>query len=246
MKLSPQFHCQWPSVILSLALDTVFATAAHPTSGHLHSENTTRDLADNKDDHEDNDNAGRSVAATSLMQDVSDFLMARPGTGESLLVHVLQQMWGGLTDAARDSLVFAFANALLQAQFSHPHRVSYTTTTDMFRTRSAPAVFLSLFARLVPLPRFPVEFLSCLGSQCGCDAELQGLLEALITTSAATQPTSLVAKSEGGITSMHHNVGTNSSSSGSATELMMLRTASLALYDRIGDADLLRGGLRAR
>ena len=144
------------------------------------------------------------------------------------------------------SLIFAFANALLQAQFTHPCRAGYpTTTTDIFRTRSAPAVFLSLFARLAPLPRFPVEFLACLGSQCGCDAELQGLLEALIAASAAAQPTALAARSEvGGFSNMHHNVAASGSSS--VTELMMLRTASMALFDRTGDADLLRGGLRAR
>ena len=133
--------------------------------------------------------------------------------------------------------MFAFANTLLQAQFTHPCRVDQHTTTsasDIVRTRSTPAVFLSLFARLVPLPRFPVEFLSCLGSQCGCDAELQGLLEALIAATASTQqPTALTTRLEGGVVSLNH-------------ELMMLRTAALAQYDRIGDADMLRGGLRAR
>ena len=90
MKLSPQFHSQWPTAILSLALDTVFVTAAE--------EDERKENLEGEGERE----GGRAAAATALMRDVSEFTLARPGAGETFLVHVLQQMWVGLTDVARD------------------------------------------------------------------------------------------------------------------------------------------------
>ena len=79
---------------LSLSSSSSSSTTSPNKSTHLNH--------DTDDDADDEDADDAAAAATALMRDVSEFTLAKPGAGETFLVHVLQQMWGGLSDIARD------------------------------------------------------------------------------------------------------------------------------------------------
>jgi FAT domain len=171
LDLSSQFHSQWPSILTCIALDAVHGLdLEHP------SDDDSRDLS-----------SASAYSNDTWLHALSSFALSNPASGHEICLTMLQAMWEGLPQKKRDALSLAIANNIIQAKHTIPvSSVAATTPTSCYTPRTIPQQLLLVFAQLVPTPRFPLEFLSCLGLS-GCDGEAAPLLEAMVSSSTTNK-----------------------------------------------------------
>jgi hypothetical protein len=214
LDLTPQFHSQWPSILVSLALSTV---ECNPTSRSLGFSQVERSLEG------------------SWLQAVSDFTMSQPEVGQEICISLLQAMWMVIDGRERDQLVLALSNNILQARHTPPVSALVDVSHTSFpcqKVRTIPFQMLQIFSKLNPTPSFPIEFLSCMGMY-GCEGFVAALLEATIDSSRNSQElkgcrTALLASFDRLEDQDMANALLRSCSSGGATDVAI----SLEIYNR--------------
>ena len=171
LDLSSQFHSQWPSILTCIALDAVHGL----------------DLSYSSADGSDNLSDLTACSNDKWLKALSSFALSSPASGHEICLTMLQAMWEGLDQKKRDKLSMAIANNIIQAKHTIPvSSVAATTQSSCYTPRTIPQQLLLVFAQLVPTPRFPLEFLSCLGLS-GCEGEAAPLLEAMVSSSATNK-----------------------------------------------------------
>lgn len=180
LDLSSQFHSHWPSLLTMIGLSTVGCDEFRVVTGGLHCDIKGTALSAGGTGNESTD-------SDVWFQAVGSFVLSNPAAGHELSVALLQGMWGHLDQKRRDEITESLANNILQARHTIPVSAMAATIPFTYYTpRTVPQQLLLAFTQLTPTPRFPVEFLSCLGLS-GCEGQAASLLEAMVSSSQTSR-----------------------------------------------------------
>ena len=180
LDLSSQFHSHWPSLLTMIGLSTVGCDEFRVVTGGLHCDVKGTALSAGGTGNESTD-------SDVWFQAVGSFVLSNPAAGHEISVALLQGMWGHLDQKRRDEITECLANNILQARHTIPVSAMAATIPFTYYTpRTVPQQLLLAFTQLTPTPRFPVEFLSCLGLS-GCEGQAASLLEAMVASSQTSR-----------------------------------------------------------